>query len=50
MCEKDERIRSLTEEIVILTEENKRLEETVQWMHDLIWKMVREREDGKKEE
>ena len=25
--------------------ENNKLEETVKWMHDLIWQMVRERED-----
>lgn len=45
--EKDKTIYSLEEEIARLRDENKKLEETVQWMHDLIWKMVREREEQK---
>ena len=45
--EKDNLIHSLESELARLQEENKRLEDTVQWMHDLIWQMVRERETGK---
>lgn len=45
--EKDKTIYSLEQEINRLLDENKKLEETVQWMHDLIWKMVREREEQK---
>ena len=45
--EKDAKIQELEAEIVRLKEENAKLEETVQWMHDLIWKMVRERESQK---
>lgn len=45
--EKDKTIYSLEQEIARLRDENKKLEETVQWMHDLIWKMVREREEQK---
>ena len=42
-------IASLEEEIARLRDENNKLEETVKWMHDLIWQMVREREDEKVE-
>lgn len=45
--EKDKTIYALEQEIARLRDENKKLEETVQWMHDLIWKMVREREEQK---
>lgn len=45
--EKDKAIYSLEQEISRLRDENKKLEDTVQWMHDLIWKMVREREEQK---
>lgn len=38
-------ITSLEQEIARLRDENNKLEETVKWMHDLIWQMVRERED-----
>ena len=38
-------IASLEQEIARLRDENNKLEETVKWMHDLIWQMVRERED-----
>ena len=38
-------IASLEQEIARLRDENNKLEETVKWMHDLIWHMVRERED-----
>ena len=38
-------IASLEQEIARLRDENNKLEETVKWMHDLIWQMVRECED-----
>ena len=38
-------IASLEQEIARLRDENNKLEETVKWMLDLIWQMVRERED-----
>ena len=41
--EKDAKIQELEAEIARLKDENSKLQETVQWMHDLIWKMVRER-------
>lgn len=46
MDEKDKLIHNLEAEIIRLNDENKKLEETVQWMHDLIWQMVKERENG----
>ena len=39
--EKDQLISNLENEVRRLRDENKKLEETVQWMHDLIWQMVR---------
>ena len=45
--EKDAKIQELEAEIAHLKEENSKLQETVQWMHDLIWKMVRDREGQK---
>ena len=42
--EKDQLIYNLETEVRRLRDENKKLEDTVQWMHDLIWQMVRERE------
>lgn len=42
-------IAALEQEIARLRDENKKLEDTVKWMHDLIWQMVREREDEKVE-
>ncbi|MBR5268543.1 MAG: hypothetical protein IKU20_10180 [Lachnospiraceae bacterium] len=42
-------IASLEQEIARLRDENNKLEETVKWMHDLIWQLVREREDEKVE-
>ena len=45
--EKDAKIQELEAEIARLKEENSKLQETVQWMHDLIWKMVRDREGHK---
>lgn len=47
--EKDKMIHILEAEISRLRDENKKLEETIQWMHDLIWKMVKERESLKSE-
>ena len=43
--EKEQRISDLETEVKRLKDENQKLENTVQWMHDLIWQMVRERED-----
>lgn len=48
--EKDQLISDLENEIRRLRDENKKLEETVQWMHDLIWQMVKEREELKEGE
>ena len=45
--EKDQLISNLENEVRRLRDENKKLEETVQLMHDLIWQMVREREEQK---
>lgn len=45
--EKDILIYNLESEIRRLRDENKKLEETVNWMHDLIWQMVKEREEQK---
>lgn len=39
----------LEQEVARLRDENKKLEDTVKWMHDLIWQMVREREEEKVE-
>lgn len=44
--DKDTTICALEKEIARLRNENKKLEDTVQWMHDLIWKMVKEREES----
>lgn len=43
--EKDTLIYNLENEIRRLRDENKKLEETIEWMHDLIWQMVKEREE-----
>lgn len=45
--EKDTLILNLESEIRRLRDENKKLEDTVKWMHDLIWQMVKEREGEK---
>ena len=45
--EKDAKIQELEAEIARLKEENSKLQETVQGMHVLIWKMVRDREGQK---
>ena len=45
--EKDAKIQELEAEIARLKEKNPKLQETAQWMHDLIWKMVRDREGQK---
>ena len=39
--EKDQLISNLENEVRRLRDENKKLEETVQWMHDLIWQRKR---------
>ena len=39
-------IASLEQEIARLRDENNKLEETVKWMHDLIWQLVKEREEA----
>ena len=50
MDEKDKLIHALEEEVSRLRDANKKLEETVQWMHDLSWNMMREREGQKDKE
>ena len=45
--QQDRRIRELEEQIKSLQKENKELKDTVQWMHDLSWKRVKERESAK---
>ena len=47
IAEKDKQIYNLKTEVRRLQDENKKLEETVEWMHALIWQMVKEREEGK---
>ena len=47
IAEKDKRIYNLETEVRRLRDENKKLEETVEWMHALIWQMVKEREERK---
>ncbi len=47
IAEKDKRICNLETEVRRLRDENKKLEETVEWMHALIWQMVKEREERK---
>lgn len=36
-----ELLEKLQTENVLLLEENKKLSETVEWMHDTIWRLVR---------
>ena len=36
----EQRIAQQEKEIMQLKEENKELQETVQWMHDLIWEII----------
>ena len=36
-----ELLERLQTENILLTEENKKLTETVDWMHDTIWRLVR---------
>ena len=45
--EKDSLILNLEDEVRRLRDENKKLEDTVKWMYDLIWQMVHERENQK---
>ena len=47
MNDQEKTIYALEEEISRLRDENRKLEETVQWMHDLIWTLVSEREEKK---
>lgn len=47
--EKDKIIHDLEADVRRLTDENRKLEETVKWMHELIWQMVKERESGPKD-
>lgn len=49
ISEWEKSIKSLENEVLRLRDENKKLEETVKWMHDLIWQLVKEREDEKVE-
>lgn len=49
ISEWEKSIKSLENEVFRLRDENKKLEETVKWMHDLIWQLVKEREDEKVE-
>ena len=45
--EKDQLISNLENEVRRLRAEKKKLEDTVQWMQDMIWQKVREREKQK---
>ena len=49
ISEWEKSIKVLEQEVARLRDENKKLEETVKWMHDLIWQLVKEREDEKVE-
>lgn len=49
ISEWEKSIKVLENEVLRLRDENKKLEETVKWMHDLIWQLVKEREDEKVE-
>ncbi len=40
-------IQALEQEVAELRAENRRLEHTIEWMHDLIWQMLKERESRK---
>ena len=46
ISEWEKSIKALENEVHRLRNENKKLEETVKWMHDLIWDLVKEREDA----
>lgn len=45
----EQSMRALETEVARLRDENKKLEDTVKWMHDLIWQLVKEREDSEVE-
>ena len=46
ISEWEQSMKKLENEIARLRDENNKLEETVKWMHDLIWELVKEREDA----
>ncbi len=46
ISEWEKSIKALENEVHRLRDENKKLEDTVKWMHDLIWQLVKEREDA----
>lgn len=46
ISEWEKTIKALENEVHRLRDENKKLEDTVKWMHDLIWQLVKEREDA----
>ena len=46
ISEWEKSIKVLENEVHRLRDENKKLEDTVKWMHDLIWELVKEREDA----
>ena len=46
ISEWEKSMKNLENEVARLRDENKKLEETVKWMHDLIWQLVKEREDA----
>lgn len=46
ISEWEKSIKALENEVYRLRDENKKLEDTVKWMHDLIWQLVKEREDA----
>ena len=49
ISEWEKSIKALENEVYRLRDENKKLEDTVKWMHDLIWELVKEREDAQVE-
>ena len=46
ISEWEQSMKKLENESARLRDENNKLEETVKWMHDLIWELVKEREDA----
>jgi len=46
ISEWEQSMKKLENEIARLRDENNKLEETVKWMHDLIWQLVKEREEA----
>ena len=49
ISEWEKSMKALENEVHRLRDENKKLEDTVKWMHDLIWQLVKEREDAEVE-